>query len=591
MRIVFLLILATFQLSGQVLPVQFRSDWIKSGIEGDFTEPATLIGVTSFGAIPDDGLSDDAALNSAISSVTGLTTIYFPPGAYHFSATVNIPDSIVLKGAGADSTFFVFDLSNAQLNCINLQGSADPVFQPLSGGYLMGSDYLVCTNAGAFFSAGDYIEMRQLNGTWDSNPASWAEYSVGHLSRITSVSNDTIFLADALRISFDAALNPEIRKLYPVKNAGLECFRLSRTDSLATGTNYGIQLSRAWNCRIRGIESYKSIGAHVIAEVTAHCEIRDSYFQEAYTYEVANTRGYGVVMGVHSCANKIENSVFRKLRHAMMVKQGANGNVFGYNYSREVQRTEFPSNASGDISVHGHYPFANLFEGNVCQNITVDQAWGPSGPRNVFFRNRAELYGFIITSGTVQSDSQAVAGNTISSTAPFTGFYLFNGIGHFTYANSVQGTIQPSGTSVLVDSSCYLDSVPAFMYTLSGFPPIGTSGSGAETNAAKLRYTNGEPPARCGEAISTGKGNPIIQNLFQVNYQEGAIVIGMEKSPEATIQSLLVTDLSGRVLLNFYPDFNLEAIRHFIPFKLNQGIYFLTISGVGFRKTVPFLVN
>jgi hypothetical protein len=209
----------------------------------------------------------------------------------------------------------------------------------------------------------------------------------------------------------------------------------------------------------------------------------------------------------------------------------------------------------------------------------------------VFFRNRAELYGFIITSGTVQSDSQAVAGNTISSTAPFTGLYLFNGSGHFTYGNSVQGAIQPSGTSVLIDSSCYLDSVPAFMYTVNGFPPIGTSGSGAETNAAKLRYTNGAPLALCGEAISTTSETPIDQSLFQVNYQEGAIVIAMEKSPEAAIRSLLVTDLSGRILLNFYPVFKWEAIRHAIPLQLHQGMYFLTASGPGFRKTVPFLVN
>jgi hypothetical protein len=497
----------------------------------------------------------------------------------------------VLKGAGADSTYFVFDLANASTNCINLQGTADPVFQPLTGGYTLGSNYVICNNAGSQFSSGDYIEMRQLNGTWNSNPATWAEYSVGHLSRVTSVSGDTLFLVDALRMSLDASLSPEIRKIYPVTNAGLECFRLSRTDSLAPGTNYGMYLFKAWNCLIKGVESYKSIGAHLLAEVAAHCEIRDSYFHEAYTYDGANTRGYGVVMGEHACSNKIENSVFRKLRHAMMIKQGANGNVFGYNYSREVLRTEFPSNASGDISVHGHYPYANLFEGNVCQNIAVDQAWGPSGPRNVFFRNRAELYGFIITSGTIQSDSQAVVGNTIPSFAPFTGLYLFNGSGHFTYGNTVQGVIQPSGTSSLSDSSCYLDSVPDFMYTVNGFPPIGTGGSGAETNAAKLRFTNGASPAICGQETTTVNEVPADELLPLVNYREGTIEISMQKASGNDFSSVFVSDISGRTLLNSHPIFAGETTTHSVQLRLKQGIYFATFSGNGINWTVPFYVN
>ncbi|MBM4395981.1 MAG: hypothetical protein FJ087_09850 [Deltaproteobacteria bacterium] len=53
----------------------------------------------------------------------------------------------------------------------------------------------------------------------------------------------------------------------------------------------------------------------------------------------------------------------------MMVTTGANGNVFGYNYSRDPYRSETINDFSGDISVHGHWPFANLFEGNVVANV------------------------------------------------------------------------------------------------------------------------------------------------------------------------------------------------------------------------------
>jgi hypothetical protein len=232
-----------------------------------------------------------------------------------------------------------------------------------------------------------------------------------------------------------------------------------------------------------------------------------------------------------------------------------------------------------------------LFEGNVCQNIAVDQAWGPSGPRNVFFRNRAELYGFIITSGTIQSDSQAVAGSTLPSTAPFTGLYLFSGTGHFTYGNTVQGVIQPSGTSALSDSSCYLDSVPDFMYTVNGFPPIGTGGSGAETNAAKLRFTNGASPAICGQEITTVNEVPADELLPLVNYREGTIEISMQKASGYDFSSVFVSDISGRVLLKSYPIFAGETTTHSVLLRLKQGIYFATFSGNGINRTVPFYVN
>ncbi len=108
--------------------------------------------------------------------------------------------------------------------------------------------------------------------------------------------------------------------------------------------------------------------------------------------------------------------VKRNLRHAMMVKTGANGNVFSYNYSKNVRRSEWPNNYGGDISLHGHYSYANLFEGNIVQNIMIDHYWGPSGPLNTFFRNRAELYGIIMTGGDpTTSDMQNFVGNEITN--------------------------------------------------------------------------------------------------------------------------------------------------------------------------------
>jgi hypothetical protein len=56
------------------LPANFKSDWHNSGIEGVFAEPVNVVSIITYGALPDDGFVDDAALTSALAGVNGLTT-------------------------------------------------------------------------------------------------------------------------------------------------------------------------------------------------------------------------------------------------------------------------------------------------------------------------------------------------------------------------------------------------------------------------------------------------------------------------------------------------------------------------------------
>ena len=94
----------------------------------------------------------------------------------------------------------------------------------------------------------------------------------------------------------------------------------------------------------------------------------------------------------------------------MMVHIGANGNVFGYNYSIEPYQNEGGNWTPCDISIHGHYPYANLFEGNIVQEITVADYWGPAGPGNTFLRNRVEKEGITLEDS---SNYQNFIGNEI----------------------------------------------------------------------------------------------------------------------------------------------------------------------------------
>jgi hypothetical protein len=264
---------------------------------------------------------------------------------------------------------------------------------------------------------------------------------------------------------------------------------LERVSSSTEGTGNNLYVNLASDCRVKGVESNKSQGSHCRISLSTHVSVTGSYFHHAFVYDGTGTKGYGVTLIQHAGMCLVTNNIFRILRHAMMTKQGANGNVFGYNYSREVYRTEFPQNFGGDISLHGHYSFANLFEGNIVQTIHVDDYWGPSGPCNTFFRNRAELYGILMT--TSGTDTSNFAGNEILNVYPY-GNYTITGNGNFLYGNNRNGSIQPPGTDTLPDSSYHFKSIPPFWNITDAWPGIGPPNAlNSHSIPAKARYLSG----------------------------------------------------------------------------------------------------
>ncbi len=479
----------------QVIPSENRIDWSQAGCRFDFPDSAPQVSIISFGGVADGITNNTTPLNDAMASFSGYAgIIYFPPGSYVFSSLIDIPDSIWLKGAGSDSTFIKLAHSGTGFN---FSGSATNSFTNMISGFQKGSHNITVANPGLFADS-NYCEIRQDNGSWDVNPAAWATYSVGQIVQIESIIGDTLVLFDELHITFDAALNPQIQKINPRKASGISCMNVERTDNSIQGTGYNFGFNFAVNCQISGIESNKSQGSHCMIGLSSHISVSGCYFHDAFVYDGSGTKGYGVTLNEHACLCLIQNNIFNRLRHAMMTKHGANGNVLAYNYSRNPYRDgnfEYPQDYSGDISLHGHYSFANLFEGNIVQNIYIDQIWGPSGPYNTFLRNRTELYGIVMSSDL--TNYQNFVGNEITgtgSTWPFLhGAYSINGSGHIQYGNNQNGIIIPAGTTTLNENSYYLDTGPVYWSVSQTWPDIGIPNTlNTGTIPAKERYNAGK---------------------------------------------------------------------------------------------------
>ncbi|MDQ2086996.1 glycosyl hydrolase family 28-related protein [Herbivorax sp. ANBcel31] len=384
------ILLISFLLTGTNLVVGMNEVdqyiW-NAGIEGGIPDIPNTVNVLDFGA-KGDGITDDyEAFNAAISSVSDGGAIFIPEGKYLIKSKLSFSKPVVLRGEGPNRTQLLIDHSQNAFEIITYRRGT---WTNITKGHTKGSNHLEVENP-ELFEKGQYVEIQEDNNSdvmytltdWNTG---WASEAVGQIAKVVSVEENTVIIDEPLRHNYSKHLNPVIRTQGFAEYVGFEDFSVERVDRSSTSIFY---FKNAANCWIRNVHSMLARKCHVYVNTGYRIEIRDSFFDDA-TYWGSGGYGYGVQLGFHTTNCLIENNIFKHLRHSMMVQLGANGNVFGYNYSIEPYQSGGGNWIPADISLHGHYPYANLFEGNIVQKITVSDFWGPSGPGNTFLRNRVE---------------------------------------------------------------------------------------------------------------------------------------------------------------------------------------------------------
>jgi hypothetical protein len=277
------------------------------------------------------------------------------------------------------------------------------------------------------------------------------------------------------------------------KKIGFENFTI---ESVTSGDKSHFVFVYAVNCWIKCVRSIKSVSTHVNPSYCANFTIRDSYFHDSYQFG-SGGHGYGVALSMHTTDCLVENNVFDKLRHAMLLQRGANGNVFGYNYSINATSdgSISPFNRITDGSLHGLFPYMNLYEGNVMQEINSADQWGPSGNGNTFFRNRITREGI---SNLDRSIEQNIVGNDLrkDATASFTSNVVSDDascVNTLIHGNKVNNTVtwDPNLGSNNLANSYYLTSAPAF-FNGGQWPSLGPEAQySAGTIPAEDRFALG----------------------------------------------------------------------------------------------------
>ena len=493
MKFSLLLFIITFFVQcgiGQDLPTNRLYDWSNAGTTISFPidENNTVINFADFSA---NYPNLDFALSSAIFQLAEGGTLFFPAGEYIFTQAVQVPDNITFQGTTACETVLVFDLENGG-NAFNIKGTLEQAYSLLSETAFRKSNGLYVENVEPF-SVGDWIKISFDDSEFITSE--WAANSVGQIAQIANIQENLIIIDSELRLKYELEKEPFIQKFTPRQNVSFNSLKIVRNDMTSSQTT-NFSFRYAVNCQVENVESEFCNFAHIGIYHSAHLTIKGNYFHKAHDYG-GGGKGYGVALQILTSECLIENNIFDNLRHSMLLQAGANGNVLAYNYSTNPYwtGTTYPSNAAGDLVLHGNYVFANLAEGNVVANIAIDDSHGANGPHNTFLRNRTESYGLVMNSG-VPTDSVNFIGN---ETTGLVGLWYIQGQGHFQYGNNVLGTITPSATLEEFEASLFASGVPTyFEESNSDFPPVGFPNLPVQnTLPAQSRFNEGSFITNC----------------------------------------------------------------------------------------------
>ena len=550
-------------------PQQRFVDWRAAGCSTFDISGFQLIDLGSIGLDPTGQNDCSSLLNQLIlAHQNDSIVLQFPAGVFKFGASLQLHSNVVLQGAGAQQTILRFDLSQ-QNSAIVASGSVSATTLALAAIPVKGQTKLICQNHA--FQNGDWLRL-QCN---DSSlvTSNWALGTVGQLVQILNVDQDTIFLKSPLRRTYINDGPVYIQKVVPLEHIGMSCFGIERIDDTAPAQQSNIQLNFVVNSYLSHLSSINCTFAHVDLRTCSNITVRASYFQDAFNYG-GGGRAYGVALQATTNECLIEDNIFKHLRHAILLQSGANGNVAALNFSTEPNWDEppFTANAAGELVLHGNYVYANLFEQNVIGNIVIDNSHGANGPDNLFYRNRAELYGIFFSDQS--SPQQLFIGNHITNTSfPYSLVnYNLQGVGHYQFANNNKGVITPSGTQMSSDTSFAYQTKPDFISAIDWLT-IGDQPTMIQPIPAQQRYLNQTPfYMNCNQgAVSNAEQLLNSFSVWPIPFEESCWV----KAPGHVGGCLSILNVSGQVLKKI----SLNQEQQCLELQdLAPGIYFLRIA-------------
>lgn len=377
---------------GQSGLASYLSDWSKAGLltAGFNTSRIVRLTPNADTTVPVNEIFESAF--RALGGKPGI--ILLAEGKYLITKTLHVPSNTVIKGMGPGKT--VIYINNAGIGhgfsvVGGMESTRYAINAPKKGDRTITVHDRLPENT---------RWIRWIREDQDLCRDTWCYSMTGQIFLIERRKGSVLYLHDAVRDSTRPTAKHVVAVVQPAENVFFEDFTLIRLDRTNSQSS-NFYFNYAVNCRVSGVESFYTNYAHVEVRNSAHIEVSGCCFTLSHGYG-GGGRGYGTMIHLGSVNCLVMDNLFDVLRHAMITQAGANGNVFAFNYSLNPRQTttlfgiDIENSLTGDMVLHGNYPYANLFEGNRVVMAIADNSHGFSGPNNVFFKNHIGKNGFSI---------------------------------------------------------------------------------------------------------------------------------------------------------------------------------------------------
>jgi len=368
------------QASADPIPQSRRINWTFTGVPGGIPNRTNICATFSPGVTA-------AAINSAIQSCSssGGGVVKLNAGTYNVEGIQVYSSNVTLRGAGADQTIL---RGGDIVNLGNGFNSASGI--AITGGGAKDSQTITVASASGL-SANQMIEIdRDDDPTVVVSTIGGSRY-MRQVNLITAISGTTLTLKNPLIWDFNTG-NPKIKYTYQVTRlSGVEDLKLDHS-AAGSGNNFSFQYCYA--CWLKGVESYKPFGYHVVILGTLNIEVRDSFIHDAQTYG-ANNGGlavYGSPQYGSNSSGKIENNVFDRVFPGIEMQNSSSGFYVGYNYGYGSMASSSGAPVTWMFTDnHGPHDMMNLWESNIGELLGSDGYFGGSS-HGTLLRNYATGY-------------------------------------------------------------------------------------------------------------------------------------------------------------------------------------------------------
>jgi hypothetical protein len=351
-----------------------------------------------------------SAIQTALNGCTGKNQVVsLAAGTYSVSATIQVPSSVVLRGAGSSAsggTTIVSTHGGPVLAIGTMQDQVcynsnfDATAQPMLSQDGLKETATLVVASGANFKIGDLALIDQLDTTEVSEGDCTFFKRVDHHTisqrvEIAAVSGNTLTLTTPLHWTFTTAQTAQLSRVNgaAIKWAGVESVLIQGGRPGGYDGQYagGIDVSNAAYCWVKDVQiDGTTAGMPIRLAGTYRCVVRDSHVHNSYSYGFGQDN-YGIVLACGAADDLVENNVSRFLNKPILFNNSGGGNVIGYNYADNSWSCD-GSNDDGwqEVAIDSHcsFPHMELIEGNWAPHIGATTTHGNAGYLT-FFRNYA----------------------------------------------------------------------------------------------------------------------------------------------------------------------------------------------------------